>query len=67
MQELDLTLEQAFLLIGLLIPVIVYQWRKLSRITYKFKPKTQTKYKDPSKLTNDRYGAVIQLHGRYYN
>lgn len=47
MQELDLTPEQALLLIGLLIPAIVYQWRKLSRITYEFKPKTQTEYKGP--------------------
>lgn len=63
MQELNLTIEQAIMLIAILVPLNLFLWRHLG--TYRIE--TPKPIERPTKLTNERYGAYIQAQGRYYN
>ncbi|CYT70477.1 TPA: hypothetical protein U1667_000169 [Streptococcus suis] len=64
MEELTLTMEQALILIAVLIPLNLILWFCVGLGTYQAhsKPKKYTRH-----LENERYGAYIQLAGKRYN
>ncbi|MCP1639673.1 hypothetical protein J2T50_001382 [Streptococcus gallinaceus] len=64
MQELNLTPSQAIFFFIVLIRLVIYQWHKMSRISYQIKLEDE---EDTNKLKNEHYGAIIQLTGKYYN
>lgn len=66
MQELDLTPTQALIFFIVLIGLTIYEWRKISRITYDLElKKSEEEETQPAYL--ERYGAYIQLSGKRYN
>lgn len=67
MTEINLTPSQSLLLILVLLAVAIYLWHKISYFQLDIEPKKNTESNYTPKLTNDRYGAYIQLAGRKYN
>lgn len=63
----EMTTETALVLITILTPLNIFLWLHLGTYQLHSKPKTEPEGKYTSKLTNDRYGACIQLQSRYYN
>ena len=66
-EELNLPPEQTLALIAILLPLVVYLWFHLGTYQLHSKPKNKSGGKDTRPLENERYGAYIQLQGRYYN
>ncbi|HFI0293673.1 TPA: hypothetical protein ACGOVK_002153 [Streptococcus suis] len=69
MEELTLTMEQALILIAVLIPLNLILWFCVGLGTFQLhsKPKNVSEGKHTRPLTNANYGAYIQSQGRYYN
>ncbi|HFI0084547.1 TPA: hypothetical protein ACGOR9_002256 [Streptococcus suis] len=69
MEELTLTMEQALILIAVLIPLNLILWFGVGLGTFQLhsKPKKVSEGKHTRPLTNANYGAYIQSQGRYYN
>ncbi|HEM4182198.1 TPA: hypothetical protein U1W88_000783 [Streptococcus suis] len=69
MEELTLTMEQALILIAILIPLNLILWFGVGLGTFQLhsKPKNVSEGKHTRPLTNANYGAYIQSQGRYYN
>ncbi|MCK3906076.1 hypothetical protein HCC21_00840 [Streptococcus suis] len=69
MEELTLTMEQALILIAVLIPLNLVLWFGVGLGTFQLhsKPKNVSEGKHTRPLTNANYGAYIQSQGRYYN
>lgn len=69
MEELTLTMEQALILITVLIPLNLILWFGVGLGTFQLhsKPKNVSEGKHTRPLTNANYGAYIQSQGRYYN
>ncbi|HGA1353191.1 TPA: hypothetical protein ACIRJG_001960 [Streptococcus suis] len=69
MEELTLTMEQALILIAVLIPLNLILWFCVGLGTYQAhsKPKDVSEGKHTRPLTNANYGAYIQLAGKRYN
>ncbi|HEM4595942.1 TPA: hypothetical protein U1Z56_000127 [Streptococcus suis] len=69
MEELTLTMEQALILIAVLIPLNLILWFGVGLGTFQLhsKPKNVSEGKHTRPLTNANYGAYIQSQGRYYN
>ncbi|HFR3411443.1 TPA: hypothetical protein ACHU7H_000773 [Streptococcus suis] len=69
MEELTLTMEQALILIAVLIPLNLILWFGVGLGTFQLhsKPKNVSEGKRTRPLENERYGAYIQLAGKRYN
>ncbi|HFI0293658.1 TPA: hypothetical protein ACGOVK_002136 [Streptococcus suis] len=70
MEELTLTMEQALILIAVLISLNLILWFGVGLGTFQLhsKPKNVSEGKQHTRpLTNANYGAYIQSQGRYYN
>ena len=69
MEELTLTMEQALILIAVLIPLNLILWFGVGLGTFQLhsKPKNVSEGQHTRPLTNANYGAYIQSQGRYYN
>ncbi|HEM5354811.1 TPA: hypothetical protein U1397_000150 [Streptococcus suis] len=69
MEELTLTMEQALILIAVLIPLNLILLFCVGLGTYQAhsKPKNTSEGKYTRHLENERYGAYIQLAGKRYN
>ncbi|HEM5651222.1 TPA: hypothetical protein U1729_001325 [Streptococcus suis] len=69
MEELTLTIEQALILIAVLIPLNLFLWFGVGLGTFqaRSKPKNVSEGQYTRPLKNERYGAYIQSQGRYYN
>lgn len=69
MEELTLTMEQALILIAVLIPLNLILWFGIGLGTFQLhsKPKNIPEGKHTRPLTNANYGAYIQLAGKRYN
>lgn len=66
MTELDLTPEQTILLLPFLIGLLFYLYHHRSCFQLDCRRKEKGKNSTPT-LTNEHYGAYIQLQGKYYN
>ncbi|HEM6023275.1 TPA: hypothetical protein U2B60_001169 [Streptococcus suis] len=69
MEELNLTTEQALILIAVLIPLNLILWFGVGLGTFQLhsKPKNVSKGKHTRPIENERYRAYIQLAGKRYN
>lgn len=69
MEELTLTMEQALILIAVLIPLNLILWFGVGLGTFQLhsKPKNVSEGQYTRPLENERYGAYIQLAGKRYN
>ncbi|HEM2770250.1 TPA: hypothetical protein U0613_002052 [Streptococcus suis] len=69
MEELNLTMEQALILIAILTPLNLYLWFCVGLGTFQLhsKPKNVSEGQYTRPLKNERYGAYIQLAGKRYN
>lgn len=69
MEELNLTIEQALILIAILTPLNLILWFGVGLGTFQLhsKPKNVSEGKHTRPLTNANYGAYIQLAGKRYN
>ncbi|HEM3634294.1 TPA: hypothetical protein U1C38_002174 [Streptococcus suis] len=62
-----MTVENALLLIVVLVPILIYSWLHLGTFQLDIEPKIKTEGKDTRPLENANYGAYIQSQDRYYN
>lgn len=67
MEELNLSVEQTIFLIIVLIPLVVYQWHQIGRISYDIQPKKKVESDSTTPALNANYGAYIWLAGKRYN
>ncbi|HEL2309454.1 TPA: hypothetical protein U0510_000543 [Streptococcus suis] len=67
MEELNLSVEQTIFLIIVPIPLVVYKWHQIGRISYDIQSKKKVEGESTDPTLNANYEAYIWLAGKRYN